>query len=265
MIDPAYSSNSFDPDILNARAVALHLDSRENNAERPLHQHRKGQLVIARRGSVTCLVEGGVWMVPHECGVWIPGGTPHRNRVSANGEITLLFVEPGAAPMPDRCCTFTIPPLVREMIAHLANSPQDYQENSATGRLASVLLEQLASMPVERLHLPLSANRRLRKIAATLVKEPSNRNTIGQWASLVALSERSLARLVVAETGMTFGCWRRQLHVVVALQKLSAGVPVQRVSEELGYESVNAFITMFKNALGKTPGQYVPRKDRGDR
>jgi AraC-like DNA-binding protein len=34
------------------------------------------------------------------------------------------------------------------------------------------------------------------------------------------------------------------------------------VAAELGYESVNAFITMFKNALGRTPGHYLPRKTR---
>ncbi|MEX3628729.1 MAG: helix-turn-helix domain-containing protein [Burkholderia sp.] len=66
----------------------------------------------------------------------------------------------------------------------------------------------------------------------------------------------------MAETGMSFGRWRRQLHIVVAIQKLSTGLSVQRVAAELGYESVNAFITMFKKVLGKTPGHYLPRAAR---
>lgn len=37
------------------------------------------------------------------------------------------------------------------------------------------------------------------------------------------MSERSLARLMVAETGMTFGRWRQQLRIIVALQRLFAG------------------------------------------
>jgi len=32
---------------------------------------------------------------------------------------------------------------------------------------------------------------------------------------------------------------------------------VQRVSADLGYESVTAFITMFKKALGKPPAKYL--------
>jgi AraC family transcriptional regulator, regulator of nimT len=63
-------------------------------------------------------------------------------------------------------------------------------------------------------------------------------------------------RLVVAETGMTFSRWRQQLHIIIALQRLSAGDSVQSVSEALGYESVSAFITMFKKALGKSPARY---------
>ena len=70
-------------------------------------------------------------------------------------------------------------------------------------------------------------------------------------------SSGSLARLVLSETGLTFGRWRQQLHLIVALRELSAGASVQQVSTTLGYESVTAFITMFKKALGKPPAKYL--------
>jgi AraC-like DNA-binding protein len=78
------------------------------------------------------------------------------------------------------------------------------------------------------------------------------------------MSERSLARLIKAETGMSFGRWRQQLHVIVALQRLSAGMAVQRVAMDLGYESVSAFITMFRKAMGKPPGRYLAERNRGE-
>nr|WP_275945497.1 helix-turn-helix domain-containing protein [Bradyrhizobium sp. BRP22] len=82
----------------------------------------------------------------------------------------------------------------------------------------------------------------------------------------MALGERTLMRLVVAETGMTFSRWRQQLHIIIALQRLSAGDSVQSVSEVLGYDSVSAFITMFKKALGKSPARYFSdRVKRGER
>ncbi|MCH7274957.1 AraC family transcriptional regulator [Burkholderia gladioli] len=175
--NPAHAPAAFDPDHHSARAVALHLDARDNAVELPVHRHRRGQLVIARRGFVTCLVESGVWVVPHHCGVWIPGGVAHSNRVAAHGEITVLFVEPGAARMPQHCCTFAIPPLIRELIAHLAERPHDYEEDSATGRLAAVLLEQLGGMPLEQLHLPMSPKRQLRRIATTRIDREQSRQS----------------------------------------------------------------------------------------
>ncbi len=65
------------------------------------------------------------------------------------------------------------------------------------------------------------------------------------------MSDRTLARLVVGETGLTFGRWRQKLHLVVALRQLADDTSVQQVAGLLGYDSVTAFITMFKKALGK--------------
>lgn len=73
------------------------------------------------------------------------------------------------------------------------------------------------------------------------------------------MSERSLARMVRRETGMTFGQWRQQLQIIIALQQLSAGVSVQRTAEILGYESVSSFIGMFRKALG-SPGPLRARQ-----
>ena len=252
---------TFDPDIWPATAIALRLDVRDHGREQPFHCHRKGQLVLALRGSVTCTVEDGIWMVPPQCGVWIPPGLPHSNRVSDNGRIGLLFVEPGAAALPAHCCTLSISPLLRELIEYLAGQAPDYPADGPTGRLARVLLEQLVSMPAERLYLPVAASSRLRRIADALIADPSDRRTVAQWAAQVALSERSLARLALAETGMTFGRWRRQLHLIVALQRLSVGTPVQLVSQDLGYESVSAFITMFRKALGRAPTRYMAERN----
>jgi AraC-like DNA-binding protein len=157
--------------------------------------------------------------------------------------------------LPDRCCTLSISPLLRELIVELSDQIAD--DEARVDLLASVLLRELPRMPVQRLHLPLSPEPRLKKIAAALAKNPSDRKTLGEWADRVALSESSLARLVVRETGLSFGRWRQQLHLIVALRELTSGASVQQVSADLGYDSVAAFITMFKKALGKPPGKYL--------
>jgi AraC-like DNA-binding protein len=247
---------AFDPDVTDRPAVALHLDFTDDEREVPVHRHRKGQLVLALHGAVTCQVAHSLWMVPPQCGVWIPGGMPHSNRATANARLSFLFVEPGAAMLPDECCTLSISPMVREMIQHLAGTPQVSETGGHTDRLVRVLLDELALMPKEQFHLPVSDHPKIHRIAEALRANPGDRSTLGQWASRVAVSERSLARLMVRETGLTFGRWRQQLHLIVALRELAGGATVQRVSDDLGYESVTAFITMFKKALGQSPARY---------
>lgn len=246
---------NLDVDDLSAPVIAVRVDVSDTNAEVPDHWHRKGQLVFALGGAVTCRVPSGWWMVPPHCAVWIPGGMTHSNVATANARIFFLYVEPGAADLPDRCCTLSISPLLRELIVELADRVADDDARGAL--LTRVLLTELPRMPVQQLHLPISSEPRLRRIAAALAENPANRSTLAEWAGRVALSESSLARLVVKETGLTFGRWRQQLHLIVALRELSAGASVQQVSANLGYESVTAFITMFKKALGKPPARYL--------
>lgn len=122
-----------------------------------------------------------------------------------------------------------------------------------------MLLELLEQAPTEQLYLPLPDNRGLRRIADELTRAPGDRASMAEWARRVAMSERSLARMVRRETGMTFGQWRQQLQIIIALQQLSAGVSVQRTAEILGYESVSSFIGMFRKALG-SPGPLRARQ-----
>ncbi len=246
-----------DHDLENSAALAraVRIDVSQNEREAPEHRHRKGQLVMALRGGVTCRVPSGMWMVPPHCGVWVPGGMLHSNVATANARLFFLFIEPGAADLPDRCCTLSLSPLVRELIIEMAD--QSPVANAHADLISTLLLSALSRMPVEDLHLPLTDEPRLDLIASVLVDDPSDRSTMAQWAKRVAMSENSLARLVQQQTGLTFGRWRQQLQLIIAIRSLAAGATVQQVSGELGYESVSAFITMFKKALGASPAKYL--------
>ena len=239
----------------SAPVIAVRVDADGTKAEVPDHQHRKGQLVFPLGGGVTCRVRGGLWMAPPHCAVWIPSGVPHSNRATANARLYFVYIEAELVDLPDRCCTLSISPLVRELIVELSDRVQ--HDDARAERLIGVLLGELPDMPVQQLHLPPPSEPRLQRIAAALAENPADRRTLAQWAKSVALSESSLARLVAKETGLTFGRWRQQLHLIVAIRELASGASVQHISADLGYESVTAFITMFKKALGKPPGKYL--------
>jgi AraC-like DNA-binding protein len=243
-----------DVDQIATPAVFVRVDVGQARTEVPDHQHRKGQLVFALAGGVTCRTPSGLWMVPPHCAVWIPGGLQHSNIATANARLFFVYLEPDAVNLPDQCCTLSISSLLRELMIELADREE---ANAADDLLIKVLLAQLPLMPVQQLHLPASAEPRLAVIVSALSADPADRATLGVWASRVAMSESSLGRLVAQETGLSFGRWRQQLHLMVAIRELSAGATVQQVSAVLGYASVASFITMFKRALGKPPAKYI--------
>lgn len=249
-------STAIDLSLSHGPATAIRVDFADYEAEEPQHQHRQGQLILALHGAVTCRTESGVWIVPPDCGVWIPGGVPHSNEVTSNARLTYLFVEPSAAALPAECCTLSISPMLREMILRVAELSESDAQDAHEGRLVRVMLDELSLMPRERLELPVSGHPKIALIAAALLANPSDRRTLAEWAEHVAVSERSLKRLMIQQTGLSFGRWRRQLHLVIALRELAGGATVQQVAGYLGYESTTAFIVMFRKALGTTPSRY---------
>ncbi|MGF6567362.1 AraC family transcriptional regulator [Kosakonia cowanii] len=253
---PVTSPEEFNADAFSQAAIALHVASSGEYAGRSPHTHRKGQLILSLRGAVSCEIQDALWIVPPGHAVWVPGEIPHSCRITQNADTCFLFIEPGAAAMPEICCTLAIPPLVRELVLFLAEQEHAYSSDSKTARLAAVLLEHIPDVPVEALHLPVSDHPKIRNMAEMLFKEPGDRRTLKQWARHLATSERSLARLIKNATGMSYGRWRQQLHLMIALSHLAEGQSVQRVAGTLGYDSVSAFITMFRKALGKSPTQY---------
>ncbi|EKK4081623.1 AraC family transcriptional regulator [Cronobacter dublinensis] len=250
------SPDDFDADIFSQPAIALQAVPTQEYSGITPHAHRKGQLILSLHGAVSCEVKDALWLVPPRHAVWIPGNTPHRCRVTQNARTCFLFIEPGAAVMPETCCTVAITPLVRELILYLAEQDPSYSPDGKTSRLATVLLEQIPGTPVKALHLPVSDHPKISHMAEALFADPGDRTTLQQWAVRLATSERSLARVVQSATGMSFGRWRQQLHLMIALNHLAEGKSVQNVAGTLGYDSVSAFITMFRKALGKSPTHY---------
>lgn len=226
--------------------------------ELDFHSHRKGQLMLTLRGVLTCEVEGGLWIVPPQSAIWVPGDVVHRIKVSGTMDCYVSFIDPDvAARLPRACCAVTATPLLRELLLRSAAFPLLYPEGGFESQLIALLLAELAIAPVGNLHLPMPVDHRLRRIADMIMDNPADRGTIQTWAQRVGTSERTLARLLNQQTGMSFGRWRQQLQIMLAVKWLGAGMTVQRIADGLGYESAGSFVTMFRKTLGTSPGRYM--------
>lgn len=222
------------------------------------HRHNKAQLMYVISGVLTVQAAGGIWTVPPHCALWIPSGVSHAGRMDGHIKIGSLYIDPGLAALLDQNCGILfVQPFLRELILRFDfESPLESMDRGRETRLISVLLDELAAAPLEPIHLPMPNDRRLRRLTESMIENPGLRFTIDEWGARVGVSNRTLSRLFKRETGMTFLRWRQQLHIGLALQRLADGDFVTTIAGDLGYESVSAFITMFKRMLGKTPARY---------
>lgn len=222
------------------------------------HRHQKAQLLYVISGVLTMRAAGGVWTVPPNCALWIPGGTAHSGRVCGHVTIGNLYVDAKLTDgLQDECGILFVQPFLRELIFRLEPRPDGPDiAPERLNRLVGVLLDELRAAPLEPIHLPIPADRRLQRLTEAMIAEPGLRFTIDEWGARVGASNRTLSRLFQRETGMSFVRWRQQLHIGVALQRLAAGQLVTVIAGDLGYESVSAFIAMFRRMLGTTPTRY---------
>lgn len=242
-------------------ASAMGLSVAAGIAESEPHEHREAQLLYIVRGEIVCEASNGLWIVPPQSALWLPGGVTHRIRAQAPLEAYAVFVEPkpnGATPK--KCCAVTVTPLFRELLLRMAHRPALYELDGPDARLMSVLLDELATLSVDNHRLPMPTDARLRRLVEELSANPGEFATTRTWAKRIGVGERTLNRLLVAETGLSFGRWRQQLHIILAVQKMSRGASVERVALDLGYQSSSSFVTMFRKALGTSPARYMTHR-----
>jgi AraC-like DNA-binding protein len=262
---PPTDPNWIDPDDVPRPVVSFGVALAEaRRFELEPHRHRKGQIILVEQGALSCEVEGGLWIVPPRSAVWIPGGALHAIKVSGALTGYGAFVEPEVDARHHRgCCAVSVTPLLRELLARSATLPALYVEGGSDARLMNVLLDELAAAEVTDLHLPMPADARLRTMIDLMMAAPADRSSMEVWARRIGLSERTLARLISRETGMSFGRWRQQLSVMLAVKWLAGGASIQQVTADLGYESTPSFVTMFRKALGTSPGRFMAERHVG--
>jgi AraC-like DNA-binding protein len=251
-----------DPDVVPRPVITFGVAMEA--AELGAHRHAKGQILLALRGVLSCEVEGGLWIVPPQSAIWIPGGELHAIKAAGKIEGYNAFIDAAnASRLPARCCTISASPLLRELLIRAASLPVFYPDGGPDAHLMTLLIDEVAAAPIGNLHLPMPADGRLRQIAEMIIADPAAGGTVATWAARAGLSERTFARRLNRETGMSFSRWRQQINIMVALQWLAEGRSIQQVAADLGYESASSFVTRFRKSLGAPPGRYMAERHAG--
>jgi AraC-like DNA-binding protein len=126
-------------------------------------------------------------------------------------------------------------------------------------RILSVLRDEILSPEEQLLRLPIPKRERLAKVARALLENVADERTLDEWAKEAGMGRRTFMRAFSQEMRMPFGRWRQQARLLAALERLARHESVTDVAIAVGYESVSAFIEMFRATLGTTPGAYFSR------
>ena len=196
-----------------------------------------------------------VWVVPPQRALWVPAGLEHALRMVGEVRMRTLYVEPtlrvqGA---PENCKLVLISPLMRQLLLDAAQQPLEYAPGDRLDHVLALILDELAALREQPLHLPMPKDPRLLKLCEALIADPADARTLEQWAYVVGASSRTLARLFALETHMRFVDWRNQARLAYAAMLLADKTPVGHVARRLGYASPSAFTAMMKRILGCVP------------
>ncbi len=225
------------------------------------HAHSKHQLIYAVRGVMVVHADAGRWVVPPTRAIWMQAGMVHEIRCVGEVHMRSLLVTPRAAPKSIiGTQAVAISPLLRELIRSAMDVRQCHSAGSRDGRLMRLILDELRGLPVLPLHLQMPIDPRLVRISESLQQQLDDPSTATDWSRRLSIDAKTIQRLFVKETGLTFGQWRQQARLLHALELLATGEKVINVALALGYESPSAFTSMFRKHFGQTPSMFFAER-----
>ena len=162
--------------------------------------------------------------------------------------------------LPRKPCLFSSSDLLFAVVHRILAWDPRRPLNPAQKRLIAALRDEIRQPEQQPLRLPIPREERLSRVAHALLDDVADDRTLDDWAHFAGMSRRTFMRAFSTEVGMSFGRWRQQVRLFAALEMLAQRESVTDVAIAVGYDSVSAFIEMFRTMLGSTPQAYFRRK-----
>jgi AraC-like DNA-binding protein len=218
-------------------------------------------LLAASRGVLRLEVDGTSWSLPParaaliQAGVAIQVTIPQRVTTAS-----VLFGPTFVAPPPSSLAVVDLTPLARALLSECCrwgdeDEPLDDYALAMFRALAEATWA-LAKHPSPA-HMPTGRSEEVRRALAITAERLADDLRLVDLADEVGLASRSLARRFEQELGMTWSAARRRLRVLRAIEQL-AGTEhsVTRIALDVGYSSLSAFQSAFRDLIGQSPSEY---------
>lgn len=228
----------------------------------PWHHHEAGQVYWLTQGMISLTTRTRQWALTPGCAGWLPPGCEHRAVACGDMRGWSLFLPQALCRgMPTAPSLIPADAFLQALLARLSQAPAAF--GPAQRRLVTVMKDEFRAGREAALQLPLPEDKRALYVAQRLLEAPAENPDQQTLARHAGLSVRTLSRLFLRQTGMSFARWRQQAKILRSLEALAAGAPVADAAVSAGYENISAYIAAFRERFGVTPGRYFPGPDAG--
>lgn len=221
------------------------------------HWHERPQFIYSDNGAVEVITKEKRWLVPPSQGVWIPAQIDHAISAHKSLKISVLYPDQQRVEkLPDCCQVYVVSPLLKELISKII-SLETTEKDDFYRRLEEIICLELGTLEPMDLGLQMPQDRRANRLANFVYENPEDNSPLVDLAKNFGASKRTMVRLFINETGLTFSKWRQRKKILTAIHLMGAGVSVSEASYSLGYKSPSAFTAMFRREMGKTPSEFL--------
>jgi len=223
----------------------------------PEHSHQRGQLVAVTHGLLIVEAAGERWMSPSQRCAWIPPNCEHAARSVGGAAGAMVDLSPETCRgLPKTPCMFNSSELLFAIVHRMVSWDLREPLTPAKKHLITTLRDEIRRPHPQPLRLTLPKEEGLARVAEALLEDVADGRTLDAWAQVAGMARRTFMRAFSAQAGMSFGRWRQQARLFAALELLAQNKSVTEVAIAVGYDSVSAFIEMFRTMLGSTPQTY---------
>jgi AraC-like DNA-binding protein len=222
------------------------------------HKHRGGQFIIVESGISHLRTEVGAWIIPARRVGWVPPGVRHASRTSGRGRGWVVLAPSGSSKgWPREVCVLQISALMQAALECLREQgSHDFARYRLLWRVVAAEMRYARPEPFE---VPMPSTTRILQAVQGLLKCPTLTRDLNQLSHAAGMSRRSFTRHFRRETGLTFAHWKRAVIAHYAMERIASGHKVSAVAFEVGYDSVSAFISMFRRKYGAAPRAFLIR------
>jgi AraC-like DNA-binding protein len=245
-----------------ARASAFAFNDAGAGRSYALHAHTRHQLLYAVSGTATLEVADATFVLPPQRVGFIPAGTKHVTHMGTARGISLFLDKHLVRSKPREVRVVDVTPLMREMIIFssrwsASRRSSDPMANAFFKSFGLLLDEWLKCGSSYR--LPLGQSQAVQRAIALTIEHFGDLEL--PWlCRTIGVSERSLRRHLLSETGLSFRELSGQARVLRAMELLASGeLSVTSTALAVGFNSLSAFAKSFARVAGESPSAFRER------